>query len=337
MITVNQLGYRPSDQKIAVGSVVGGSDFRVIDDQGNEVYKGTFSKTEKNAMSGQEECTGDFSALTKPGTYAVVGQDGEKSFTFDINENVYDKGMESMITFFYLQRCGMELPEIKAGVYAHSSCHMGKARVYGTDKQIDVSGGWHDAGDYGRYVGPGAMTVILLLLAYEKNPDEKNILEEVRYEIDWMLKMQKEDGMLYHKVSCANFCDFIMPQEEQEELIISPESVTATADFAAALAMAATVFRKSDADYAMRLEQASRKAYDAMKKVEQPGGFHNPEGIVTGEYGDECDIDERYMAAAVLFKEFGDATYHNDFKPLAGQGILHGYGWEEMGSFGTLS
>ena len=57
---------------------------------------------------------------------------------------------------FLLQRCGCELSEAEAGIYAHEICHNEKARIHGTnDKYIDVSGGWHDAGDYGRYVVPG--------------------------------------------------------------------------------------------------------------------------------------------------------------------------------------
>lgn len=110
------------------------------------------------------------------------------------------------------------------------------------------------AGDYGRYVGPGAMTVAQLLMAYERYEgfqticnnsklDAKlpNMLSEIKYELDWMMKMQNEQGELYHKVSCYNFCGTIFPELETEELVLSPVSVTATADFAAATAMAATM------------------------------------------------------------------------------------------------
>ncbi len=45
------------------------------------------------------------------------------------------------------------------------------ATVYHTNEKIDVSGGWHDAGDYGRYVVPGAKSVADLLIAYDANPE----------------------------------------------------------------------------------------------------------------------------------------------------------------------
>lgn len=64
-------------------------------------------------------------------------------------------------------------------------------------------------------------------------------------------------------------------------------------------------------------------------------GFHNPEGIVTGEYGDSCDVDERYWASAELYRATGEKRYHDEFKKLAEKKIWHGFGWEDVGSFGN--
>lgn len=144
-------------------------------------------------------------------------------------------------------------------------------------------------------------------------------MEELKYELDWMKKMQREDGALYHKASCRSFCSFIMPEEEQEEIVLSPVSVTATGDFAAVLAMAVRFYEKYLPAYAAELADASKKAYQAMKVMELPGGFKNPPEISTGEYGDACDRDERYWAAAELYKTFGDAEYREDFEKLAAE------------------
>ena len=149
--------------------------------------------------------------------------------------------------------------------------------------------------------------------------------------------MQREDGALYHKVTCYSFCGFIMPEEEKEELVISPVSVTATADFAAVTAMAVRFYKKYDEEYAAKLEEVSRKAYKALKDLTLPGGFKNPAEIVTGEYGDDCDEDERYWAATELYKAFGDEKYRQDFEQKAKEKIYHGYGWVEMGSYGNLA
>ncbi len=116
----------------------------------------------------------------------------------------------------YLQRCGEVITDSDFG---HSACHTGMASVYGTNEKIDVSGGWHDAGDYGRYIVPAAKTIGDLLYAYEANPKLysdnigipqsgngiPDILDEARYELEWMMKMQRADGGVYHKVTCEKF------------------------------------------------------------------------------------------------------------------------------------
>ena len=68
----------------------------------------------------------------------------------------------------------------------------------------NLSGGWMDAGDYNKYVTFAGSAVHMLLTAYEQNPkifsDDFNIpesgngipdlIDEVKYELDWIKKMQ---------------------------------------------------------------------------------------------------------------------------------------------------
>ena len=72
---------------------------------------------------------------------------------------------------FYLQRCGVALDAARAGVFSHPACHTAPARVFGSDTVLHVSGGWHDAGDYGRYVVPACKAVADLLLAFRAAPE----------------------------------------------------------------------------------------------------------------------------------------------------------------------
>ena len=127
-----------------------------------------------------------------------------------------------------------------------------------------------------------------------------------------------------------------MPEEEKDELVVSPTSYTATLDFAASLAMAIKFFKPYDAEYAAVLESASKKAYDAAMKMEVKS-FRNPEEIVTGEYGDEGLEDELYWASAELFRAFGDEKYRKTFEEMAYTHISHGYGWEDVYSFGNIA
>lgn len=352
-VFVNQCGYLPQMDKKVTFCSDNDVSFSVLKSDGTCVYNGKATERIENKAAKEINYIGDFSQITEPGKYYITAKNLGESDTFEISDTIYDDVFQKAMKFFYLQRCGQDISKDAAGEFAHCACHTGLATVYGTSIQKVVSGGWHDAGDYGRYVVPGAMSVAQLLLAYERNnkldmkytnkygasdnPQMPDYLAEVKYELDWMLKMQNEDGMLYHKATCRNFCGFIMPDKEKEELVLSPVSTTATGDFAAVTAMAVRFYEKYDKSYAATLEAASRKAYKALKNMELPGGFKNPKDILTGEYDDECDEDERYWAAAELYKAFGDKEYKEDFERMAQQKIYHGYGWVNMGSYGNIA
>lgn len=354
-IFVNQCGYLPMMEKLATFRCFGKEEpvrFHVLSSDGTQIFDGVASKRVENPAAGEINYIGSFSNLTSPGRYYITAEGCGESDSFQIGEAVYDDIFQKAFQFFYMQRCGCAVKPDAGSPYSHDPCHTLPAILYGSSRKKDVSGGWHDAGDYGRYVAPAAMAVAQLLYAYQENPalagqyvcPEREIgcgrlspfLNEVKYELDWMLRMQSEDGSLYHKVSCRSFCGFIPPHLETEPLVISPASVTATADFAAVAAMASRIFRIWDSSgYADVLARASKKAYAALERMELPGGFRNPEGISTGEYGDVCDKDERYWAAAELYKTFGEERFRKDFETLARERIFHGYGWEDMGSYGN--
>ncbi len=244
--------------------------------------------------------------------------------------------------FFYLQRCGCELDAERAGKYAHPACHTSFARVLGTNERIDVHGGWHDAGDYGRYIVPAAKAVADLLLARRAAPavflenQNTELLDEVRYELEWMLRMQREDGGVYAKVSCAGFCGFVMPEKETAELVVCPVSTPATADFAACMAMAYTDYMRRDPGFAESCLLAADRAWSFLEK-QGFIGFLNPSGVVTGEYGDgenPTDEDERFFAAAALFEATGRGKYHAYVKEHAQNMGSCALGWGDMSGYG---
>lgn len=353
-IFINQCGYLPDMEKLVTFNCVCEDkpvSFNVLKSDGSFVYAGTAAKRVDNPSAGEINYIGDFSEVTEPGRYYVTADGYGESDTFAVGADIYNGVFQKAYAFYYLQRCGCDIPKRAGGIYAHGACHTSPALVYGSNRRKEVSGGWHDAGDYGRYIAPAAMAVAQLLYAYEENPGLASLylspdseinatkpspfLDEIKYELDWMLKMQDDDGKLFHKVTCRSFCGFIMPDMEKDELVLSPVSVTATADFAAAAALASRLYREIDSEYADTLADAAKRAYDAMYGMVLEGGFKNPPEISTGEYGDACDADERYWAAAELYKTFGDEKYRKDFERLAAERIYHGYGWEDMGSYGN--
>ena len=310
-IQVNQLGYAPHMTKTAVLRGNLAREMTVLNAAGETVMTLAVDAA-RTAIWDDDVAAVDFSALTQPGVY-ILRCGEEASYPFAVAEKPYAACLNALVDAFYYQRCGGEVDE-RCGVHAHPACHTGLARVYGNQERMEVSGGWHDAGDYGRYIVPAAKAVADLLLAWQWNPaafaqpDLTSLLAEIRWELEWMLKMQRADGAVYHKVSCARFCGMVMPQEETEELIVSPVSTTATGDFAACMAMASRFYAQEDAAFAQRMRQAAVRAWAYLEGAE-PALFTNPEGISTGGYGDRSDADERLWAAVELAVTCGDEAY----------------------------
>lgn len=349
-ININQLGYLPDVKKVAVfRGTVTDKTFDVVDSKTSKVvFTGDISKSFENKSAGETDYYGDFSAFKTEGTYKIKTASLGESYEFEIGNNVYKNVTNDLVKMLYLQRCGIALPKELAKDFAHDKCHSSMATIFGTTTQIDVSGGWHDAGDYGRYVVPGAKTVADLILAYQSNPasfgdnlgiPESNnkvpdVLDEARYELDWMLKMQdQQSGGVHHKVSCANFPGSVMPEKETDPLIVSLVSDAATGDFSAVMAMAYNTYKDIDKTFAEKCLNASKKAWEYLKARDSKFvGFANSTGIVTGEYGDGSLNDEFMWASTELFKITGDDRYHSALKTTYSYSHSD-FGWSDVGGY----
>lgn len=347
-IITNQIGYRPDAKKIAVirnADAVNTNEFAVVNADTNEVvYSGVVSESINNIQAGEINYKADFSEVTTPGRYYISYGGLDDSYVFEIGDGVYNNLLDSSLRMLYLQRCGCEVVDDKFG---HVSCHDTIATIYHTDEKIDVTGGWHDAGDYGRYIVPAAKAVADLMYAYMANPSDysdnigipesgngtADVLDEVRYELEWMLKMQnKNTGGVYHKVSCDTFPGYVMPEKETKPLIVMPETVTSSADFAASMALAYEVYKDIDANFANTCLDAAKKAYEWSKANPDKLYLANPDDIVTGAYEDKTASDEMYWAAAQLYRATGDTGYILDISAAS-----KGLDWSTVGDYGNIA
>lgn len=345
-IVTNQVGYKCGSKKTAVfRGADSENQFSVVDAAtDNIVYTGSLSENISNSYAGETNKIGDFSSVTQSGKYYIKCGNLDNSYTFEISDSVYTNLLDDSVRMLYLQRCGEVITDSDFG---HSACHTGMASVYGTNEKIDVSGGWHDAGDYGRYIVPAAKTIADLLYAYEANPKLysdnigipqsgngiPDILDEARYELEWMMKMQRADGGVYHKVTCENFPGYVSPEKETDQLIVTPVSTTATADFCASMALAYEFYKDIDLNFANSCLERAEKAWSFLEA--NPNLiFKNPEDISTGEYGDVSDKDERYWAAAQLYRATGNSKYEN---ALNGMSASIGLDWALVGDYGNLA
>lgn len=301
-IFINQIGYLPGDQKTAFisGKCKGSAEEFIVRERssGKDVFTGKLYPASDDKAVGEPIFKGDFSALNADGEY-IVCINGSESFPFRISLNIYDKVCDSALQYFNDSRCGQ------------GKCHTGTAEIYGTKEKKNVQGGWHDAGDYGRYVIAGAKAVMDLLLAYRQTDGKFTKFDvpgEARFELEWMLQLQREDGGVYHKISCYNFCGFIMPEEEKDQLVIAPVSTGATADFAGCLAYASAFYKDTDPVFAKKLFEAAIKAQNYLFAHDDEL-YINPPEITTGGYGDSDVSDERYFSLCSLWAVTGDENY----------------------------
>jgi endoglucanase len=237
---------------------------------------------------------------------------------------------------FYGQRCGTAVdlgPEFPG--YAHAACHRQAAWHASSGRTTGPAplGGWHDAGDYGRYVVNSGITTGTLLWAFDLHrsrleglrldiPESSNgvpdVLDEIRYNLDWMLAMQDADGGVFAKETSEGFTGFVMPEADPLTSYVigtgsAPfKSSCATADFTAVMSIAARVYKPVDAAFSERALRAARSAWGWVGKNPDVA-FKNPKGVVTGEYGDDNCGDERLWAAAELWRAGGDQDAHRVF------------------------
>lgn len=320
---------------------------------GQTVMEGAAQDIGMDEASGDHIYVADFSKIEQEGFYMVVNEAGDRSHQFRICADVYRELQRDMTKALYYQRCGCELTEEYAGVYTHPCCHTGAAVLWENHSVVkEVKGGWHDAGDYGRYISPAAVAVGHLLYAYYLFPESfeeslnipesgngiPDVLNECRYELEWMLKMQDEEGGAYHKLTSERHADFIMPQEDKAQFYLFPVSSMATADYAASMALASRVYRPFDEVFADRLFDAAKCAYGWLEKHPEYVGFKNPESCNTGEYDDVCDLDERLWAAAEMLVATGEEKYQEKLTALLKENLTKtDFGWTDVSGFAALA
>lgn len=349
-IYVNQAGYRPDSAKVAAMPFECG-EFEITDGE-NTVFRGKAENRGFDVNSGENLWIADFSEFRNCGKYRINVNE-KKSAEFIISDNVYNPVLTDLLRAFYYLRCGSGLDEKNAGVYKHGPCHNGKA-IFLEDREIvaDVSGGWHDAGDYGRYVTAGACAIAHLLYAYRLFPNLKkinlnipesgngipDILNECRWELEWIMKMQREDGGVYHKVTTLMHAPFVMPEEDNEQLYLFAVSSMAVADTAAICALASAVYAPYDKAFSEKLRTAAIRSYEWLERTPDFIGFSNPEGCNTGGYGEWEDRSNRCWAAAEMFALTGNEKYHEDFKGLLNERFYRtGLGYGDVGGLAALS
>jgi endoglucanase len=362
IVAVDQAGYLTQARKEAIVTAFADS-FQVIAAGSRAVmYRGALDMASLgDPATGLELYRADFTLFTVSGSYLVRTSAGDTSAHFSISDSVYSHVARAALKAFFYQRCGTALLLAHAGPWNHPACHTSTdaffhASAESTGYALSM-GGWHDAGDYGKYIVNAGVTVGTMLLAYDVAPARfssddlgipesgngvPDILDEIRYELNWMLTMQAAGGGVFFKITKPQFEGFVMPQNDTGFRSIYQISTTATGDFAGVMAQASRMYRPFDTTFANRCLAAAGKAWDyltAHPTIVPAGGFKNPSGTATGEYGDGSDSDERLWAAAELYRARGDAVTHTYFRShYASGGIITGeMSWPDVRALGQVT
>lgn len=301
----------------------------------------------------------DFSDVQTEGdNYTISVTEGETthtSETFAIGADLYESLKYDALSYFYHNRSGTPiLSEIVGETWARPAGHTGDTSVQTIEcltdetdaacRTLDSSGGWYDAGDHGKYVVNGGISVWTLLNQYERAlalgsdlsefadgamalPAEEtgngipDLLDEVRWEIEWFLKMQVPAdyplaGMVHHKMHNEFWTGIpTAPHADDVTRYVHPPSTAATLNFSAVTAQCYRVFKDFDAEFANTCLDAAKVAYAAAKANDFIPATDNGNG--GGTYGDNNVTDEFYWAASELYLSTGEQGYAADMQASA--------------------
>lgn len=334
---INQLGYYPQGNKVVPVLFTQESTFALIDTAGDTVYQGNLSEQIRWSSTGDTVRRADFSDFRKEGTYWLKVKDKGVSMPVHIRSNVlYDVSMAAFKTF-YFQRASMALQETFADKYARKAGHPDTLCYFhkstGRDSgHASSPGGWYDAGDYGKYVVNAGVTLGNLFFFFENFgeyfgdsalniPESRNgmddLLDEIKYELDWLLTMQDTDGGVFHKLTTLQHAAMVMPDADKGKRYFIGKSTAATLDFAAVMAMAGRIYRNLETQkvFADTCIVRAKRAWDWAVKNPEMFFTKNPDGVGTGEYNDNSLINDEFLwAAAELFITTEDSIYKDSIR-----------------------
>jgi len=344
-IVVNQVGYLPQWQKTAflVNNQKSTSHPQLIDRNTRKVVKTIKPGTKIQDIATPDAIsTIDFSDITQPGTY-YLRQGKLTSAPFNIGTDIYEQPLITLLRSYYLQRCGVAIYDPITGI-SHPPCHVKDGALAHQDEyhsaveSITASGGWHDAGDYGKYVTTTAVTIARLLNLYEQYPNlfpdsqltipesgngVSDLLDEMQFGLDWMLTMQREDGAVYRKLSGKKWPFGVSPDEDIQPRYVYGITTPETAKFSALMALASRNFKEVNPELAGKYLSAAESAWQYLAtqptmKVDWLEGDDSGSGKYLASADDReasltTDVDDRLWAAAELYITTGKSAFNDYF------------------------
>ncbi len=370
-ITVDQFGYRLGDMKFAVivdpqigfnadDSFVPGNAYEVRRWGTNEtVFSGSPEIWKDGAIhenSGDRGWHFNFTNVQEEGDYYVYDVENDmRSYKFHIGDDVYEDVLKAAMRMFYYNRSGIakEAPYAESNWVVNEVFNENEEHSYFVDDMDnealvkDMSKGWMDAGDSNKYVTFTSSPMHQLLTSYQENtsmwntldlniPESGNgvpdILDELKWELDWLMKMQDmDDGGVFLKIGVRGFGE--VPWEDERKRFYEQKCSSSTIAAAGMFAHAYLVYKNIPgmADYAEELKMRAELAWSNFKDLNEgifetncdPQYDPNKPYVVDGDGSGVCcgDADrevspqkgEASVAAAYLLGATGEQKYQDAF------------------------
>ncbi|MEV6286762.1 glycoside hydrolase family 9 protein [Kribbella sp. NPDC051770] len=362
-VRVNQVGYLSNGPRRAtyVTDAADPQEWRLLDATQRVVSSGATTPYGMDAAAGTRVQLIDFGRYRGNGQGFRLAVGADVSEAFDLGNDLYRPLRRDALAYFYNNRSGIPIEAQYVGAaYARPAGHLGVAPNQGDisvpclpgtcDYSLDVRGGWYDAGDHGKYVVNGALAAWQLLDLYERSaqhgdrgvdlriPEADNrtpdVLDEARWEIEFLLRMQAPTGMVHHKIHDVAWTGLpLLPSADPQPRYLYPPSTAATLNVAAVGARCARVYAAWDKALAARCRKASERAWKAA--VAHPAVYAPDGGVGGGAYDDTKVSDEFSWAAAELFVATGKSSYRRAITTELK--AADGFSWQETGGLADLA
>ena len=356
VVRLNQEGFYPNADKIAtvVSSSTTPINWQLVNSAGTEVLTGKSTVKGADHASGDNVHIIDFSNYRTAGTgykivtdVSVTNVGDNESMPFNISDNIYSKMKYDSMKYFYHNRSGIpiEMPYADGEQWTRPSGHYtdilapDPTKDYTANYTLDVTGGWYDSWDFGKYVVNGGISTWTLMNSYERAlylgdtsvtpfkdgslniPESGNgfpdILDEARYNLNTLLNMQVPAGntlagMVHHKAGDERWQVLaVRPDQDMMKRYLQPPSTVATLNLAAIAAQGSRLWKQYDAAFAQKCLTAAETAWDAA--VAHPAIYPPPSGL-GGPNSENYHSDEFYWAACELYATTGSDKYLNYIK-----------------------
>lgn len=340
-IRVNQVGFLPNEPKRAVvpaTDVIPGNAFHVVDAKNTRLVTYSGSLTEYVSPDGgryghyPRYFFADFGRFRRTGRYRLRLSNGTLSSPFSIGADLYSRLTPMVLQYFDVQRCGEQSHPLRGPCHTDDGIVEGGARH---GQRFDASGGWHDAGDFLKFVETTSYVTALMLFQQELRPephvkaalhgDNDKILARARLGLEWLLKMHPAPDEFYYQVGDeSDHNTWRLPEDDtpvrcaswKPRCVFFGVGANLAGRCAAAFAMGSRLYRPTDPQFAARCRRAAESVYAL--------GMATQEVLTTlpaSFYPEKTWEDDMEWGSIELYKATGDRFYLDQalaFSRLAG-------------------